>query len=66
MKEQSRYNTQLRKLLFILYKHLFGVELPKVYATIAKEVRVVKLVFDDTPLELYPAMVFLEVRIDPR
>ena len=66
MKEQSRYNTQLRKLLFILYKHLFGVELPKVYATIAKEVRVVKLVFDDTPLVLYPAMVFLEVRIDPR
>ena len=54
---RSRFNTQLRKLLFILYKHLFGVDLPKVYAMIAKEVGIVRLTFDDTPLEMYPAMV---------
>ena len=63
---RSRYNTQLRKLLFILYKHLFGVDLPKVYAMIAKEVGIVRLTFDDTPLEMYPAMVGMIGMIEDR
>lgn len=54
---ESRYNAQLRKLLFILYKHLFGVDIPKVYDMSRREIGIVKLSFDGTPLDLYPDMV---------
>ena len=53
----SQYNPQLRKLLFILYKHLFGVDVPKVYDLNRKEIGIVRLSFEGTPLDLYPAMV---------
>lgn len=54
---QSRYNHQLRKLLFILYKQLFGIDLPKVYGSKPSNLAIIRLNFDGTPLELYPAMV---------
>lgn len=53
----SRYNPQLRKLLFILYKQLFGIDVPKVCGNKPSTLSIIRLNFDGTPLELYPAMV---------
>lgn len=53
----SRYNHQLRKLLFILYKQLFGIDIPKVYGNKVNSLAIVQLNFNGTPLDLYPAMV---------
>lgn len=55
----SRYNPQLRKLLFILYKQLFGIDIPKVYGSKPSTLSIIRLNFDGTPLELYPAMVYV-------
>ena len=56
---RSRYNPQLRKLLFILYKQLFGVGVPQVYGQQTSKFGIKVLSFNGTQLELYPAMVRL-------
>lgn len=62
----SRYYPQLRKLLFLLYKQLFGTDVPKVYGSQLQSVGIVRMNFDGTPLELYPAMVGPIAMLHPR
>ena len=56
MGSRSRFNPQLRKMLFILYKQLFGIDIPKVFGNKPGNLSIVRLNFDGTPLDLYPAM----------
>ena len=58
---RSRYNPQFRKLLFILYKQLFGVLKPQVYGSRLK-FGISDILFNGTQLEPYPAMVGKEAR----
>ena len=66
MGSPSRYNPQLRKLLFLLYKQLFGTDVPKVYGSQLQSVGIVRMNFDGTPLELYLAMVGQISMLHPR
>ena len=54
---RSRFNPQFRKLLFILYKQLFGVGKPQVYGPQTRRFGISDISFSGTQLELYPAMV---------
>ena len=58
----SRYNPQFRKLLFILYKQLFGVGKPQVYGSQTRKFGISDISFSGTQLELYPAMVGKEMK----
>lgn len=59
---RSRYNPQFRKLLFILYKQLFGVGKPQVYGSQTRKFGISDISFSGTQLELYPAMVGKEIK----
>lgn len=59
---RSRYNPQFRKLLFILYKQLFGVGKPQVYGSQTRKFGISDISFSGTQLELYPAMVGKEMK----
>ena len=54
---KSSFNPQLRKLLFILYKHFFDVSIPKVFGKKPSVYSIAQLDFKGTPLSYYPAMV---------
>ena len=51
---RSRFNPKLRKLLFLLYKQLFGVKVPEIYTSDLRNDRdIVEFNPTGTPLEMY-------------